>query len=53
VYSHSGELKAIQKLDANLLLQPEGICFSPDGTMYISTEGKHGTPAAIYQFNSK
>ena len=53
VYSHSGELKAIQMLDANLLPQPEGICFSSDGTMYISTEGKHGTPAAIYQFNSK
>lgn len=52
-YSHSGVLKAIQMLDPNLLPQPEGICFSPDGVMYISTEGKHGTPAAIYQFNSK
>ena len=51
-YAHSGELKSIQVLDPDLLPQPEGICFSPDGRMYISTEGKHGMPAAIYQFNS-
>ena len=52
-YTHAGELKAVQLLDANLLPQPEGICFSPEGVMYISTEAKHGSPAAIYQFNSK
>ena len=52
-YTHSGQLKSVQEMDANLLPQPEGICFSPDGTMYISTEGKHGVPAAIYRYNFK
>jgi uncharacterized protein YjiK len=52
-YSHSGQIKSVQEMDAGLLPQPEGICFSPDGTMYISTEGKHGVPAAIYRYNVK
>jgi uncharacterized protein YjiK len=29
--------------------QPEGICFSPDGMLYISTEGKNGLPAFILE----
>jgi uncharacterized protein YjiK len=32
----------VQKLDKELLPQPEGICFSPDGIMFISSEGKGG-----------
>ena len=52
-YSHDGKIKSVQEIDANLMPQPEGICFAPDGTMYISTEGKHGVPAAIYRYSSK
>lgn len=49
-YSYKGELKSLQYIDKNILLQPEGICFAPDGTLYISSEGKHGEPAVIMQF---
>src|SRR5205814_2369955 len=44
-YSYNGELKSLQFFDKDLLPQPEGICFAPDGTMYISTEGRHGEQA--------
>jgi len=52
-YTHSGQLKSVQEMDANLLPQPEGICFSPEGDLYISTEGKHGSPATIYRYDFK
>jgi uncharacterized protein YjiK len=50
-YSYSGELKSLQFFDKDLLPQPEGICFAPDGTIYISTEGRHGEQAAIFEFS--
>jgi uncharacterized protein YjiK len=49
-YSHSGQLKSFEYLDKDLLPQPEGICFDAAANLYISTEGKHGEPAAIYEF---
>jgi len=49
-YTHSGELKSFEYLDKDLLPQPEGICFDAAANLYISTEGKHGEPAAIYEF---
>ena len=49
-YSHSGQLKAFEYLDKDLLPQPEGICFDADANLYISTEGRHGEAAAIYEF---
>ncbi|MBS1920720.1 MAG: SdiA-regulated domain-containing protein [Bacteroidetes bacterium] len=52
VYSYKGELKSFQLIDKNLLLQPEGICFAPDGTLYISSEGKHGTPPVLLRFDA-
>ena len=48
-YSYSGELKSLQFFNKDLFRQPEGICFAPDGTMYISTEGRHGEQAAIFE----
>lgn len=37
-----GEIKAVYKLDKELYRQPEGICFSPEGDLFISNEGKRG-----------
>jgi hypothetical protein len=49
-YSYKGELKKVNLLDAGLMPQPEGLCFAPDGTLYISTEGKKKQPAKLLQF---
>lgn len=49
VLNPEGELLAIVKLKRKLFRQPEGICFSPDGTMFISNEGK-GRAANICKF---
>jgi uncharacterized protein YjiK len=49
-YGRNGKLKNFQYLDKAELPQPEGICFSPEGTMYISSEGRHGEPAVVCQF---
>jgi len=35
-----GTIKAAVKLDSHIFKQPEGICFSPTGTLFISNEGK-------------
>jgi len=37
----SGEVKSIMFLDQSSNVQPEGICFSPDGTLFISNEGRN------------
>ena len=49
-FSHDGKLKDFQWIDKGLMPQPEGLCFSPDGTLFISSEGKHGKPAQILRF---
>jgi uncharacterized protein YjiK len=33
------EIKAVKKLSKKKFAQPEGICFSPDGDLFISNEG--------------
>lgn len=53
VYNRNGKLKSFQFLNKDLLPQPEGICFSPDGTLYISTQGRHGQSPMIYSFAAK
>ena len=40
VCNEKGGILSVQFLDKKQFIQPEGICFSPDGTMYISNEGK-------------
>ena len=50
VYNREGSLKSFQLIDKELMPQPEGICFSPDGTLYISTQGRHGESPMIYKF---
>jgi uncharacterized protein YjiK len=51
VYSHDGTFKAVQFIDKDLMPQPEGICFSPEGKLYISSEGKKGEPGNLFEFD--
>lgn len=39
IISREGEILAMVDLRSRYHPQPEGICFSPDGTLYISNEG--------------
>lgn len=50
VLSPKGKLLHIASLDYSHFPQPEGICFSPNGIMYISTEGDGGK-GKIYRFD--
>jgi hypothetical protein len=52
VYDRNDRLKSFIKLDKELLPQPEGMCFAPDGKLYISSQGKHGKRAVIYEFDA-
>jgi DNA-binding beta-propeller fold protein YncE len=40
VFSREGDILTIVKLKSKYFPQPEGICFSNDGILYISNEGK-------------
>jgi len=51
VFSHDGILKALQFIDKEMMPQPEGICFSPEGKLYISSEGKKGEPGNLFEFD--
>lgn len=53
VFSHDGVLKSYQTIDKDLMQQPEGICFSPDGKLIISSEGKKGDPGNLFEFDAK
>lgn len=53
VYTHDGQFKSVQFIDKDEMEQPEGICFSPDGNLYISSEGKHGIPPKLFEFTAR
>ena len=53
IFSHEGVLKSYQPISKELMPQPEGICFSPDGKLYISSEGKNGEPGNLFDFEPK
>ena len=42
VYSRENKMLAMNKLKSKFHPQPEGICFGPDGTLYIANEGDGG-----------
>jgi uncharacterized protein YjiK len=42
ILSPDGEIINQCSLDSELFKQPEGICFAPNGDMYVSSEGKGG-----------
>ena len=51
-YGRDEKLKSFQWIDKELMPQPEGLCFSPEGSLYISTEGRHDQPAKILRFDT-
>lgn len=53
VFNRDGTLASFQLIDKDMMPQPEGICFSPDGKLYISSEGKKGDPGNLFEFNAK
>jgi len=53
VYSRESEMLAMFKLRNKYFPQPEGICFSPDGTLYISNEADGNDEATILKFRLK
>lgn len=52
VVSPEGTIKATQPISPRVLGQPEGICFAPNGDMYISSEGE-GDRGFILKFEMK
>ena len=40
VVDEQGEIQHIHFLESKTFSQPEGICFAPDGTLFISNEGR-------------
>jgi len=42
ILSPEGKIMDLIPLDPKVFLQPEGICFSPEGELFISSEGRGG-----------
>ncbi len=42
ILAADGQKEALISLNPKIFEQPEGICFSPEGTLYIASEGKNG-----------
>ena len=52
ILNSEGKVKDVKELDPEIFIQPEGICFSPKGDMFISSEGQ-GKKGYILKFNEK
>jgi uncharacterized protein YjiK len=50
VMNKNGSIEAVQPLPARHFKQPEGICFAPNGDLFISNEGR-GSMASILRYN--
>jgi len=42
ILNNKGKVMVVQELDPKIFRQPEGICFSPTGDLFISNEGQGG-----------
>ncbi len=47
IFDQKGNLKGLSFLDEKMHKQPEGICFGPDNTLYISNEGRAGKASLL------
>ena len=53
VFSREGEMLAMIELKSKYFLKPEGICFNPEGTLYIANEGDKFEKGTILRFIAK
>lgn len=53
VISSKGKLLEMVKMDKNRFAQPEGICFDPDGTLYLSSEAKDNPRGKLFVFKQQ
>ncbi len=51
IMNRTGDVEKVCLLPKNVLTQPEGICFAPDGTLYISSEKGNSTSAKIVKYS--
>ena len=49
IMDKQGDIIHIEKLEKEIHEQPEGLCFDPEGNLYISNEGRSGK-GVIYKF---
>ena len=49
ILSDSGDLLKVVPLPSEVFVQPEGICFDPEGNLYIASEGKKSA-ARLFKF---
>jgi uncharacterized protein YjiK len=50
---NTGKILHAEKLDGKFFMQPEGICFSPEGDLFISNEGQGHEHGTILKFKQK
>jgi DNA-binding beta-propeller fold protein YncE len=53
ILNQEGKVIAAKKLDKKIFKQPEGICFNPDGDLFISNESHDKGKATILKFKYK
>lgn len=53
VVNRQGEISGLFALNPQRFRQPEGICFSPEGTLYIASEGKGVGGGYLLKFEMK
>jgi len=53
VFSRASKMLAMIELKSAYHPKPEGICFGPDGTLYISNEGDDNSKGTILKFKAR
>jgi len=48
IADRNGRAKEVFKLDKKLFKQPEGLCFSPEGDLFVSNEARNGMPNILH-----
>jgi uncharacterized protein YjiK len=49
ILNREGNIQHVRRLDKDIFPQPEGMTFTEDGTLYVSTEASDDEPARLYR----